>query len=373
MRLALIAIDEQGYSETFVQAHKMLKADEVLYFFGGTKPTSLEGWGAFVPTPDCHDSKTVGRFLRLFNPVGWWRSGLSIKQYVLYRILKKRKVDVVLAEFGFTAVDVMDVCERLGIPLVVHFHGADVHKTDVALRKRYVRLFGIASALVGVSREMIDTLRSMGAPEEKLVYTPCGPNDMFFEVSPARNDRVFISVGRFVDKKAPHLTIMAFNEALKSAPDIKLKMAGTGPLLNACRELVKELDIQDAVEFLGVLGHEEVRALHSRAFAFLQHSVTAPDGNKEGTPVGVLEAMASSLPVVATRHGGIPDVVVDGQTGFLCEEGDYRRMAADMVRLIENPELAEAMGLRGRERVREHYTLSAHLSTLNQTIERALK
>lgn len=372
MTIAILSPVENGYSETFVQAHKKLNADRVLYFYGGVKPTCLEGWGCFMPCAEHHDKGTVKRFLSLFNPPGFLRSGLSIKQYLIYKVLKKNKVDVVLAEFGHTAYDALAPCRKLGIPLVAHFHGRDVYVIDDATKIRYRELFEGASYVVGVSREMVSTLISLGANPDKIVYSPCGADDNFLNVEPRRDEKVFLTVGRFVDKKAPYFTILAFNEALKAHPDIKLKMAGDGPLLDTCRNLVKALGIDGAVEFLGVKTHEEVMDLHRASYAFLQHSITASDGDKEGTPVGVMEAMASSLPVIATRHAGISDLITDGVSGLLCEEGDFRKMGADISKLAADPKLAETLGRNAREAARESFTLNRHLQTLNQTISKAI-
>jgi glycosyltransferase involved in cell wall biosynthesis len=101
-----------------------------------------------------------------------------------------------------------------------------------------------------------------------------------------------------------------------------------------------------------------------RARAFVQHSVTAPDGDSEGTPVAIIEAQMSGLPVVSTRHAGIPDVVIDGETGFLVNEGDVAGMGRMMARLASQPALAARLGESARRRALAGYTLSRHLEQL---------
>ena len=108
-----------------------------------------------------------------------------------------------------------------------------------------------------------------------------------------------------------------------------------------------------------------------QARAFVQHSVVAIDGDSEGTPVAILEAGAAGLPVVATRHGGIPDVVVPGETGLLIREGDVCAMAECMARLAADPELAARLGSAARSRIRAEFSMDKSLSSLFQILDDA--
>jgi glycosyltransferase involved in cell wall biosynthesis len=109
------------------------------------------------------------------------------------------------------------------------------------------------------------------------------------------------------------------------------------------------------------------------AQAFVQHSVVAPDGDSEGTPVSVIEAGACGLPVVATRHGGIPDVVIDGETGLLVDEGDVAGMAERMQRLLKEPHTAGLLGKRAREHIQSHYSHTDSIEKLSRLLNSAAK
>src|SRR5690606_24279507 len=113
----------------------------------------------------------------------------------------------------------------------------------------------------------------------------------------------------------------------KNHPDASLIMAGDGVLLNMCQNLARHLEIEKQVLFPGVITPETYRELLSESLAFVQHSITAANGDMEGTPLAVLEAGAAGLPVISTKHAGIPDVIVDGKTGLLCVEHDVATMA----------------------------------------------
>jgi glycosyltransferase involved in cell wall biosynthesis len=181
-----------------------------------------------------------------------------------------------------------------------------------------------------------------------------------------------LAVGRFVEKKAPTLTIRAFAEAHRAHPEARLRMIGDGPLLDRCRELVKDLAVDDAVMFLGMQPHETVEREMRRARCFVQHSVEAESGDSEGTPVGILEAATSGLPVISTRHGGISDVVVEGETGLLVEERDVPGMAEHMIRLIRQPDLAAQLGRAARRRAETHFSREQSLGALWDVIWRCV-
>ena len=143
-------------------------------------------------------------------------------------------------------------------------------------------------------------------------------------------------------------------------------MVVEGPLLAEAKALVEQLDLGERILFLGVRSQVEVAGLMRQARVFVQHSLVAWDGDSEGNPVAVMEAQLSGLPVVATRHAGIPEVVIDGQTGLLVEEGDVKGMAAAIERLLQDPALSAQLGDAGRCHVEEGFTLQKHLADLSR-------
>jgi colanic acid/amylovoran biosynthesis glycosyltransferase len=291
-------------------------------------------------------------------------------------LLRRHRPDVVLAEFGTTGVIVSEACRLEKVPLVVHFHGRDASHRDVLSENEhsYSKMFAQAAAVIAVSKAMRDRLIDLGAPPERLFHIPYGIDLADFQGSdPSVAPPTFLAVGRFVEKKAPHLTILSFAETLRSCPDARLRMIGEGELLGACRDLACALGVGNAVTFLGAQSHTVVAEEMRRARAFVQHSVVAESGDSEGTPVAVLEASASGLPVVATRHAGIPDVIIDGQTGFLVEERDCSAMGRMMGRLADDQILASELGAAGRRRVAEHYNSDRSICSLRRVLEGACR
>jgi glycosyltransferase involved in cell wall biosynthesis len=291
------------------------------------------------------------------------------------RFLRQRRIDVVLAEYGTTSAAITDTCARAGIPLIAHFHGFDASRRSVieAYEMSYRRMFAYASSVVAVSKYMRERLIRLGCPPEKLIVSPCGPSASFSTVVPAPHSNTIVAVGRLVEKKAPELLIKAFHKALSKRPELSLTIVGDGPLRSSCENLIRSLGLESHVSLTGVLSPDEIRDLFSRSFLLAQHSVVASDGDSEGTPVAIMEAGAASLPVVATRHGGIPDVIQDGVTGLLVAEGDVDGMAAAIATLAADRPRAREMGSRARERIQTEFSIDKHIGKIAAAILQATR
>ena len=288
------------------------------------------------------------------------------------KAFRQHGVSVVLAEYGDVGVQVLPACTQLKIPLVVHFHGYDasVHEVLEKLREPYVQMFKEAAGIIAVSRAMQSKLISMGASADKVFYNPYGIDcDKFTGANPANASPIFLAVGRFVEKKGPLLTIRAFHSVHKRNPDVRLRMIGDGQLLDPCKALVQKLGLDGAVTFLGGQSQAVVQEEMRNARCFVQHSLQAVSGDCEGTPVGILEAGASGLPVISTRHAGIPDVVIEGETGFLVDERDFEGMAEHMLLLAQDPVLAQRMGEAARRRIADVFSMEGAILGLWRIIE----
>src|SRR5690606_25071997 len=150
----------------------------------------------------------------------------------------------VLAQYGMMGTHILPVCKALDLPLIVHFHGHDSSRTSVIERylERYQAMFSYPKAfIISVSHEMTKRLIALGCPENKIYYNTCGPNELFVNIKPQFSEPCIVSIGRFVEKKAPHLTILAFKAVLHQFPNAKLVYAGDGYLWDSCKDLVKAL------------------------------------------------------------------------------------------------------------------------------------
>ena len=148
-------------------------------------------------------------------------------------------------------------------------------------------------------------------------------------------------------------------------------MVGDGPLFEACKSMAIMWGIEKSVTFTGALPHDQVLPMMSQACAFVQHSVTTTYGDMEGMPNSILEAGAAALPVISTRHAGIPTAVIEGETGFLLDERDVSGMAANMCRLLDDPALCRSMGTKARQHIKENYHIDRHIACLQNLIDEA--
>ena len=310
----------------------------------------------------------------------WIRLASLPAALVAWLLIRRQRPDAVLAEFGFEAVRVMEACAWSGVPLVVHFRGSDASAQARLglLRGRYRRLLALAAGVIVKSRPMADTLIALGASPDRLLISPSGANPELFHGSvPDQAPPRLLAVGRFVAKKGPLQTIRAFSELCRTLcsedPQPSLWMVGDGPLLRQAQELARALSLQKRIHFLGACTQGQVAELMREARGFVQHSVVAPDGDSEGSPVAVMEAQLSGLPVVATRHAGIPEVVLDGQSGLLVEEGDEIAMAQAMARLVLDPALAARLGDFGRQRVQSQFTIDHHLLQVSHLLHQVMQ
>ncbi len=363
MRVALISTTFDSLSETFIRRHRDLMDATVIHYYGGYPSTHNSVEGRF-------GLKQMGYYLdSILKKIGVIS---DVKERALARSLKAQKIDLCYAEFGPNGVGAMSACKSLNIPLIVNFHGYDIHKFDVLknYKTRYQELFAIAQTIVAVSREMEKKLISLGCVEQKIEYLPCAPDDNFFGLNPMRNNMNMLCVGRFVDKKAPHLVLLSCKPVLEKFPDARLTMIGDGPLLTSCKALARSLRM-DRVLFTGAIDHHQVIEHFENTSVFIQHSVTDENGNKEGTPVSVMEASAAGLPVVSTFHAGIPDVILDGETGLLVDEFDIDDMSQKIEFLLENPIEAASMGESGRQWIAEQLGPEKYKDKFNSIIKNA--
>lgn len=352
IRICVTRSQKQAYSETFIRDQITVLSEfaEVYSIHSSRYPERQEDNTLLSPRPFWLLHKVLKPLLGRNN----YFSNFGVERY-----LRNNRIEVVISNFGISAAHMVPVCKKLNIPLIPVFLGHDA--TDVKLlhayRKAYKTLFAYSTAMISFSAALKEKLVAQGADPDKIKVVPNGVNTAKFSPNPKVPDELrILAVGRFTEKKGPQHTIRAFHRVLQKFPNATLTMVGgKSELFMKCEALVAELGIAHAVQFTGALQHQQVAELMRDSLVFVQHSVTASNGDMEGTPVGIMEASASGLPVVSTRHGGIMEAVIHGTTGYLVAERDEAGMAEYMMRLCEDPARAKAMGLEGRRHMQENY------------------
>jgi colanic acid/amylovoran biosynthesis glycosyltransferase len=373
MKICIIQAGISDFSGSFIKAHEeFIKGDKVI-LHGPTHDLRHRNRSIIF----FYSKRTWFQKLKKILPhwfyhkyVNTWQQSFFGKLDAFDGFFKGHQVDVILAEFGFQGAAITPYAKRLGIPLIVHFHGHDAHRDsllDEGVKASYQAMFGYAHKIISVSHFMSDKLLRLGCPQEKLVYNPYGPRSSFYEIRPNYGN-VILNIGRFTDIKAPAITLSAFKDALQDCVGAHLIMVGTGELLEACKSLAKAWKIEEHVTYTGGIDHEDLMPFYKDACMFVQHSVQPSYGDAEGTPNAILEASAAGLPIVSTKHAGISQAVIDTETGFLVDEYDAASMTKYMVTLFQDRSLCKKMGEKGRHHIKTNYNIDRHISLLDEVL-----
>ena len=322
LKVCVAAPPSLAVSETFIGAINAGLGDDALVIHGQDLNFSLNG----LPISKCVQLKeqstlrSVTALLPTFVGVRMRRKFLrpTSETETLTSFFQDQEIDVVLAHYGTQASCLVASCKAAGVALVPHFHGFDmsVHSVLEDHTSAYKDMFRYCHRLIAVSQRMKHDMIDFGCAPDRIRVVYYSPHPTFFDVTPAYRSNNLVMAGRLTDKKAPHLTLLAFAKAAEKFPNLRLRVIGDGDLRSVCRDLIDTLGISCKVDMLGAGDRNLIQQEFGNAFAFLQHSVRAFNGDCEGTPVAILEAGASGLPVVSTKHAGIPDVITSGAVSY---------------------------------------------------------
>jgi len=308
-----------------------------------------------LPPKAVHALAGLNPVSRLYNRARF-KLGLGCPYFE--RVLRQESCQLIHAHFGPMGVYGTQLKARTGLPLVTTFHGYDATGLPRRRPKTYQRLFAEGDLFLACSEALRKQLLSLGCPEDRLRVLHIGidlDQIPFREREPGPDGTVnILMVGRLVEKKGLPYALRAFNSVRLHHRQATLTIIGEGPERKAVETLRRELNLSE-VRLLGAQPHDVVLSEMERAHIFLQPSVTAANGDTEGIPATLMEAQAAGLPVVSTWHAGIPELVVDGQSGYLASERNAHALAEYLRHLIEHPELWGPMGRAGRAIVEERF------------------
>jgi len=260
--------------------------------------------------------------------------------------------------------DLAALLKYLGVfngKIVTTLHGEAGYTGEKRFKKGYKRLFDAGDLFLPMSNKERQTLISLGCDPRKIVIHRMGVDIGKFAFSPSgqgHNKKIrLLTVARLLEKKGIEYGIRTVAKVAKKYPDIEYKIGGDGPLTKNLQDLINQLGINEKVKILGFQLQEEIVELFNYADVFLAPSVTSKDGDIEGIPVVIMEAMARGLPVLSTYHAGIPELVQHGISGFLVPERDPDALAEKLEYLIENQNLWAKMGRAGRDFIERHHDI----------------
>lgn len=295
-----------------------------------------------------------------------WQIGPREVRRIRARIGESRAV-VFHVFFGNVAVHLLPLLRGMDTPLVISFHGSDT--TGAMAGPGYAaarnEMFQLADLVLCRSEQLAGRVAALGCAREKLrIMRSVLPSVEFIPRSaPPDGAWRIVQASRLVGKKGLATSLRAFAVFLRQHPNALFSIAGEGPLEDDLRGLAGELGVAGRVEFTGFLSQEKLSGLFLRSHIFLHPSETV-GGDVEGVPNAMLEAMAGGLPIVSTRHGGIPEVVSDGHTGLLCEEKDISAIAAALLLLAADPARYEKLARAGSDSVRQQFSATRQIANI---------
>ncbi|MCS7035762.1 MAG: glycosyltransferase family 4 protein [Saprospiraceae bacterium] len=295
------------------------------------------------------------RSQRLLPTYAYWLAGR----------LSASPPDIVHAHFGPVGCLYAPLAQRLQRPLVVTFYGFDYEKilhTLPAFRREYQRLFERAARLVVASPFGATRLSALGCPLEKIAIVPPSPDlsvFLFHKKQKPAGRLHLAQAATFTPKKGHLTTLEAVRIARSHCPGLRLTLAGERydvRLYQQVLNFIEKHHLRDCVRVQEPIAHRQMPAFLAQFDAFIHPSQRAADGDHEASPVVLLEAQATGLPVLATRHADLPLLVAHEQTGLLVEEGDAEALAGAIQRFhdMESAEY-EAFAQRARAHVEQHY------------------
>ena len=297
-----------------------------------------------------------------------WRHVLGTRDTAHVRSLcEQHRCPVVHVHFGWLGVSFLDAARRLPGPLVVSLYGRDLFGASGRYRQALTKLFSRENVHVHVTSEaMVPAAMELGAQPERLAAIHVGIGREAMPAPDAVRSKLqarasasrlkIVTVGRLIEVKAPHRLPSVAAGLRREGIDFEWVVVGDGPLRGQLEENCRRFDVADRFRIMGELPHRDIRPLLEDCDLMVFNSVLTPGGDvMESLGVSLMEGGACGLPIVSCRVGGIPEVVADGETGFLVESGDLEAMAGRIRQLALDGDLRMRMGIAAAEGIRSRF------------------
>lgn len=337
----------------------------------------------YRPIALCYRKKDFTENLKVFeaprNGIEAWinfaafHGNLPLPYYK--KILETEKPDIVHAHFGYDAVKLMNLTVAHHIPLIVSFYGSDVSRlpSEFGWKRRYKKLAANGDHFIAATSFMKSQLVDLGFPEKKISIIRFGVdlNGHPFKRSSSSHQKLMM-VGRMVEKKGFEFAIRALYKLKKRGYTPQLNIYGYGPKLKVLKKLTSDLNLNDLVQFHGYQPVDVILQAHNDHTILLAPSVTAKDGDMEGLPNTILEAMAKGTLVIATKHAAIPEVINHRETGFLVEERDTEGLTNILETILKQNLDLDAIRINARNVIEKDYGIQRMIEEVERIYDQMI-
>jgi len=285
------------------------------------------------------------------------------------KLLKKRNVAGMHVHHGTLATPFHFLKKEHGIPLFVGFRGNDATaypKKNFENLESLRKLFKLADRFFPVCEHLKRQIMRLGCPEEniRVLYGGVDLSRFEYRARTLKEDETLrvLAVGRFVEKKGFDVLIKAFAELKRKRENAKLVLVGEGPCEKQYKKLIDRAGLGKSVKLVPWVDYRTIHEMYAKSHIFCAPSVTDANGNQEGIPNTLKEAMATGMPVVSTDHAGIPELVDHRTSGLLVPERDVKRLAEALTWMAEHPEGWAEFGGNARKKVERDFNLRTQLA-----------
>ena len=366
MKLLYLTPTYNSASEVWQQRHLEMLIEHV--FCIATNAANETKWNNQIPivtlNPEMKLMTKVRKYLKFSN-----QNEAVINKKVSQLIKNSEKVFVQYLNF---AVSLSESINKTNKPVFIHTHGFDVtwdfryhaepnQKVHPADYIANILKFKNHVSFIANSNDTKVKLMDIGIAENRIHLKYLGTEIFEKRVHPIKenNNLNLLFLGRLVDFKGPDLVIEAFEKACDMGLEGNLILAGDGPLRATCELMKSKSKFGNRIQILGAVTKEKGDELRNNADVFIAHNCKGPLSNQEEAfGVSVIEAMEAQIPVISSTSAGIKETVVHNETGLLNEPFDVEQQAKNIFFLYKNPEIAQKMGLAGRERIKNNFTFA---------------
>ncbi|OON39703.1 colanic acid biosynthesis glycosyltransferase WcaL [Izhakiella australiensis] len=298
---------------------------------------------------------------------------------IVARAHKVYTADLFLVHFGYAGA-LANKLRELGIlhgKQATVFHGADISRRHILdeHKQDYLNLFAQSELMLPISHLWENKLIEMGCPPEKIVVTRMGiePEKFSFQARASLHKPLrILSVARLTEKKGLDVAIKACSQLKAMGAEFEYTIIGNGDLTPELEALIASEKLDDCVKLPGFKPQEEIKRYLDAADIFLLPSLTAKDGDMEGIPVALMEAMAVGLPVVSSDHSGIPELIENNVSGWLAAEGDDRSLANILFSLANGEHDIAPVVKAARDKVETEFNQHTVYRQLAQVLEKVV-